>query len=289
MTKKINRLRNRTGVATYSSAAVLLGALAASQTYAQTAEPSGEKKPAASVEEVVVYGIKESLKNAQEVKREAATVVDAITASDITSLPDKSVVDALTRVPGVTVEVFEATDDPEHFGSEGSTALIRGLDRTLTQFNGRTSFSATQWGAVDLSHIPSELVQSIEVQKNQTASMIEGGIAGTLNVTTRKAFDSEGMQFGGSVKMDYGDLTEEWSPNLSGLFSNRWDSSVGEVGFLVSLAWSETNTASEAVGTHNASIPPRQFRGRYRQPSAGRWCKRCLLATPLDPGTVQRG
>lgn len=248
----------------YSSAAVLLGALLANQVYAQNDEEletdavAGEEAAqtesdtaAPIAEEVVVYGIKQSLQTAQDLKRDAATVVDAITASDITSLPDKSVVDALTRVPGVTVEVFEATDDPEHFGAEGSTALVRGLDRTLTQFNGRTSFSATQWGALNLSHVPSELVGAIEVQKNQTASMIEGGIAGTLNLVTRKPFDSAGMQLGGAVKVDYADVAEEWSPNISGLFSNSWDTDIGEVGFLVSLAWSETYSSSETVGVHN--------------------------------------
>lgn len=253
MAKKIMKLRSKAGISTYSSAAVLLSALVAHQTYAQDTDPAASTDPASGtvVEEVVVYGIKQSLKNAQDLKRDSATVIDAITASDITSLPDKSVVDALTRVPGVTVEVFEATDDPEHFGAEGSRALVRGLDRTLTQFNGRSSFSATPWGAVNLSHIPSELVGAIEVQKNQTASMIEGGIAGTLNVVTRKAFDSPDMQLGGAIKGDYGDLVERWSPNISGLFSNRWETSAGELGFLVSVAWSETNAASQSVGTHN--------------------------------------
>lgn len=255
MAKKFNKSNSKTGVSTYSSVAVLLSALFAHQVYAQAEDEAegstADATPATTVEEVVVYGIKQSLQNAQDLKRNSSTVIDAITASDINSLPDKSVVDALTRVPGVTVEVFEATDDPEHFGAEGSSALIRGLDRTLTQFNGRTSFSATQWGAVDLSHIPAELVGAIEVQKNQTASMIEGGIAGTLNVITRKAFDSPGMQFGGSVKGDYGDLVEDWSPSLSGLFSNRWDTDAGEIGFLFSAVWSETNAASQAVGTHN--------------------------------------
>lgn len=253
MAQKIMKLRSKAGISTYSSTAVLLSALFAHQAYAQDTESSseGSTTSATTVEEVVVYGIKQSLKNAQDLKRDSSTFIDAITASDITSLPDKSVVDALTRVPGVTVEVFEATDDPEHFGAEGSRALVRGLDRTLTQFNGRTSFSATPWGAVNLSHIPAELVGAIEVQKNQTASMVEGGIAGTLNVVTRKAFDSPDMQLGGAIKGDYGDLVEKWSPSVSGLFSNRWETGAGELGFLMSVAWSETNAASQSVGTHN--------------------------------------
>lgn len=262
MAKKVRMIGPNTSISMVSSASVLIGALIANQAYAQqpqdgeaSEQPTvgAQASPTTDVqmEEVVVYGIKQSLMNAQDMKRDAATVIDAVTASDITSLPDRSVVDALTRVPGVTVEVFEATDDPEHFGAEGSTALVRGLDRTLTQFNGRTSFSATQYGALNLSHIPSELVGAIEVQKNQTASMIEGGIAGTLNLVTRKPFDSPDMQLGGSLKADYGDEAEEWSPNISGLFSDRWDTGIGEVGFLVSLAYSETNTRSEAVGTHD--------------------------------------
>ena len=203
------------------------------------------------LEEVVVFGIKQSLQNAQDMKRDAATVVDVITSSDITALPDNSVVDALARVPGVTIEVFEATDDPEHFGAEGSTALVRGLNRTITQFNGRTSFSASQWGALNLSHIPSELVGSIEVQKNQTASMIEGGIAGTLNLVTRKPFDNDGMVYGGSFRVEYGDVVERAYPSLSGLFSNRWDTDIGEVGWLVSVSGSQLKAMSQGVGVHN--------------------------------------
>lgn len=262
MANKTRIIATDTRISMISSASVLIGALIANQAYAQSAVEPSEGQVRAPVEsqsessntvleEVVVYGIKQSLSTAQDLKRNAATVIDAITASDITSLPDKSVVDALTRVPGVTVEVFEATDDPEHFGAEGSSALVRGLDRTLTEFNGRTSFSASQWGSLNLSHIPSELVGAIEVKKNQTASMIEGGIAGTLNLVTRKPFDSDGMQLGGAIKTDYADESGEWSPNLSGLFSNRWETGIGEVGFLVSVAVSQTHARSEAVGTHD--------------------------------------
>lgn len=262
MAKKVRMIGADARLSMVSSASILIGALIANQVYAQAPEATeensaqttaeaGANASSVALEEVVVYGIKQSLMNAQDMKRDAATVIDAVTASDIMSLPDKSVVDALTRVPGVTVEVFEATDDPEHFGAEGSTALVRGLDRTLTQFNGRTSFSATQYGALNLSHIPAELVGAIEVQKNQTASMTEGGIAGTLNLITRKPFDSGGMQYGGSIKVDYADEAEEWSPNISGLFSNRWETGLGEFGALISIAWSETYARSEAVGAHN--------------------------------------
>lgn len=247
MAIKFNKLGVRR--ASLASSIAMLGALASQQAMAQ--DDTTTANDSSDVEEIVVLGIKESLMNAQDLKRDATTVIDVITASDIGNLPDKSVVDALSRMPGVSIEVFEATDDPEHFGAEGSTALVRGLNRTLTQFNGRTSFSATKWGALNLSHIPAELVGAIEVSKNQTAEMIEGGIAGTLNLVTRKAFDNDGLTFGGSIKGTYADLSDTWAPDLSGLFSNRWDTDIGEIGFLASLSLSEYKAQSQGVGVHD--------------------------------------
>src|SRR4051812_13033704 len=49
---------------------------------------------------IVVTGIRQSLANSQNLKRRADTVVDAITAQDIGALPDRSVTEALQRIPG---------------------------------------------------------------------------------------------------------------------------------------------------------------------------------------------
>lgn len=57
----------------------------------------------AETEEIVVTGMRESLNSAQDIKKSADTFVDAISAKDIGALPDKSVTEALQRVPGVTV------------------------------------------------------------------------------------------------------------------------------------------------------------------------------------------
>ncbi len=69
--------------------------------------------------EVVVTGIRQSLANAQNIKRNSDTVVDAITATDIGALPDRSVTEALQRVPGVSISRFAAANDPDHFSVEG--------------------------------------------------------------------------------------------------------------------------------------------------------------------------
>lgn len=205
----------------------------------------------APVEEVVVYGIKQSLENAQEMKRNSATVTDVITASEIGSLPDKSVVEALQRVPGVAIERFEASDDPDHFSVEGGNVTIRGLNRVRAEFNGRDAFGAGAGGGMSFSDIPPELVGSVEVAKNQTADLIEGGIAGTISLNTRKPFDKDGFAAGVTVKGSYGDLVEDVNPSFSGIVSNVWESDLGRLGALFSVSASNFTSRGDGLGIYN--------------------------------------
>lgn len=204
-----------------------------------------------NIEEVQVMGIKQSLQDAQNLKRNASTVVDVITASDIGSLPDKSIVEALQRVPGVAIERFEASDDPDHFSVEGGGVTIRGLNRVRSEFNGRDSFGAGADGGMNFSDVPPEMVGSVEVAKNQTADLIEGGIAGTINLITRKPFDNDGFVASINVKGTYGDLIEEVNPSISGLVSNVWESDIGKVGALLSVSGSNFTSRGDGVGVYN--------------------------------------
>lgn len=218
-----------------------------------------------TMEEVVVVGMRSSIDNAQELKRSADTVKDVITASDIGALPDKSVTEALQRVPGVTIERFAASDDPNHFADEGTGVLVRGLDRVRSEVNGRDSFSANPYGGLNYEDISPELLGSVEVVKNQTADLIAGGIAGTVNLITRKPFDSDGMVAGFSAKASYGDFREEYTPAFSGMFSNRWETSAGEFGFLISGTKSEFKSRGDGVGVANYYSRGDGFIGVYDQ------------------------
>lgn len=216
-------------------------------TFAQTESNAG-----GALEEVIVQGIRTSLEDAQTIKREADTVKDVITASDIGALPDKSVTEALQRVPGVTVGRFASPSDPNHFAAEGRGVLVRGLDRVHSQFNGRESFSAGNWtSGLSYEDIPPELVGTVEVIKNQTSDIIAGGIAGTVNLITRKPFDMDGRKIFLSAKGSYGDLVDDISPSYSGLFSDRWDTSAGEFGFLVSASASEFTARGDGIAMTN--------------------------------------
>ena len=78
--------------------------------------------------------------------------------------------------------------------------------------------------------------------------MIEGGIAGTVNLAhCALPFDSEGFVGAFSGEVGYGNLAEEAKPAGSMLLSNRWETGIGEFGVMVNAAYSEVVTESQGV------------------------------------------
>ena len=203
------------------------------------------------VDEIVVMGMRSSIESAQDLKRNADTVKDVITATDIGALPDKSVTEALQRVPGVTIERFASSDDPKHYADEGTGVLVRGLDRVRSEINGRDAFSANPWGGLSYEDFPAELLGAVEVVKNQTADLISGGIAGTVNLITRKPFDSDEQIISFSAKANYGDFREEVTPSFSALFADSWETSAGKFGFLLAGSQSEYKSRGDGIGLGN--------------------------------------
>ncbi len=197
--------------------------------------------------EILVTGIRKALQTSQDIKKEADTVIDSITATDIGAFPDKSVAEALQRMTGVTVTRFAASGDTTHFSAEPSGVVIRGLPQVRSEFNGRDSFNANSSRGLSFSDVSPELMAGVDTYKNTTADMIEGGIAGTVNLRTRVPFDSEGFTAAFSAELGYGTLSQETKPNASMLMSNRWDTGIGEIGVMMNAAYSEVVTVSQGI------------------------------------------
>lgn len=210
------------------------------------AEDAVEEDDVAVQDVVVVQGFRRSLQSAQNIKENAETFVDAITAEDIGALPDRSVAESLQRVPGVNIGRFEKTTDPDRFSVEGTGVIVRGLPFVRSELNGREIFSATGGRVLSFNDVSPELLGRVEVFKNVTADMVEGGIAGTVNLVTRKPLDTDGLKIAGTVGGNYGDLAEEWSPELSGLISNSWDTEAGSFGLQFGYATSELKSRTDA-------------------------------------------
>jgi TonB-dependent receptor len=223
------------------------GASSGSTSVANSTNPNAGRGGA-----IVITGIRQSLRNSQEIKRNSDTVVDAITATDIGALPDRSVTEALQRVPGVAINRFAGTSDPDHFSVEGSGVTIRGLTFVASEFNGRDTFSTGVYGqAINFQDVPAELLGSVEVYKEETADRLEGGLSGTVNMNLRLPFDNKGFHVGYDLEANYGDLDKKWSPVGSILVSDNWDTGIGRIGLLGAFSYSQLYSRSDSVRVSN--------------------------------------
>jgi TonB-dependent receptor len=191
--------------------------------------------------------LRRSLETSQEIKKNAEVFVDSITAEDIGALPDRSVTEALQRVPGVSISRFAAGADPDHFSIEGSGVVVRGLPQVRSELNGRDTFSANSGRFLSFSDVPPELLGGVDVYKNQSAELIEGGLAGTVNLRTLVPFDREGQRFAASIEANYGDFAEEVAPTGSALWTNRWAAGDGEIGLLLNATYSQLKSRSDGI------------------------------------------
>lgn len=201
--------------------------------------------------EIVVTGIRQSLQSSQDIKQNSDVVVDSVTAEDIGALPDRSVTETLQRIPGVSINRFAAGRDPDHFSVEGSGVVVRGLTYVRSELNGRDTFTANNGRGLSFADVPSELLGGVDVFKSPSADMIEGGIAGVVNLRTRVPFDSKGLLVSGSLEANYGDLETEVTPTVSALISNRWETGIGEFGLLGSFVYSQLKSRADRIQISN--------------------------------------
>lgn len=187
-------------------------------------EPTASNPQVENAEgEIIVTGFRQSLQNAQNLKRNAAEIVDSIVAEDIGKLPDNNLVEALQRVPGIQITRNRG---------EGASLAIRGLSQVNTLVNGREAFS-DNGRSLSLEQIPAEVLAGIDVYKNPSATLIEGGLGGVINLKTRRPFDFKGFQASVSLRENYYDFIEQGKMQVSGLLSTRFDTGLGEIGILI--------------------------------------------------------
>jgi TonB-dependent receptor len=205
-------------------------------------------------EAIVVTGIRASLQSARNIKKNANQMVDAVSAQDIGALPDRSVSEALQRIPGVTLQRTNANRDPARLSAEGGAIFIRGLSWTKSEFNGRDVFSANNGRTLGFEDVPADMLSAIEVYKNPTSDQIEGGIGGIVNLVTRKPFDQSGQLFAADIDYNYADLRKKGFWSGYALYSNRWSTSAGDFGLMLSGSLNNIGNRTDEVqtGSYNA-------------------------------------
>jgi iron complex outermembrane recepter protein len=213
---------------------------------AEKQDSKTEKEQGDDVELIEVRGMRSNISAALHLKRYSNTVIDSISAEDIGDFPDKSVAEALQRVPGITVERFGTRTDTAAFSVEPSGVLVRGLSHVRSEFNGRDSFSANSSRGLSWGDVSPELMGGIDVYKSQTAELIEGGIAGLINLRTRLPFDSSNDVKVVTLRSNYSELSGSATPELSGIYTTRFDIDDGELGFMANLAYSDIDATSQS-------------------------------------------
>ncbi len=231
-----------------ATAIAQLGLMSSGSVWAQaSAAPSQQQQKKEDATQVVVTGQRAALQSAQKVKQEADEIVDSIIADDIGKLPDRSVIEVLQRIVGATLD-RAMTNDPQHFSVEGNSIAIRGLSYVRSEMNGRDSFSANGGRALNFEDVPPELLSRVDVYKNPSASQIEGGISGLVDLRTALPFDHQGFKGALSFDTSYSSLRGGKGSNSGSLLlSDRWSTSLGEIGLLVDFARSDSATRADQV------------------------------------------
>lgn len=143
----------------------------------QNTAPNGTE-----LETVVVTGIRAGIEDAIELKRESGSIVEAISAEDIGKLPDTSIADSLSRLPGLTSQRAEG---------RASAISLRGTDPGFTSalLNGREQVSTGDNRSIEFDQYPSELLSSVLVYKTPDAQLVGQGLAGTIDLRTTRPLD----------------------------------------------------------------------------------------------------
>ncbi|HEY4368911.1 MAG TPA: TonB-dependent receptor [Steroidobacteraceae bacterium] len=216
------------------------------------------------LEEVVVTGMRQSLKTAMETKRDAAGVVDAINAEDIGKFPDTNLSEALQRIPGISIDRRNgegALVTARGFGAQYNMVTLNG--RMMPSADAFADGSATGGGvggnsrSFNFANLAAESISAVEIYKTGRADIATGGIGASINVKTAKPFDNRGMVFSfGAKAID--DTTNrvgsDITPEVSGIFSYANDDRTWGIG--LSASYQKRDSGSEGATVNDWHIQP---------------------------------
>lgn len=192
---------------------------------------------------IVVTGIRASLEQAQDIKRDAQGIVDAISAEDIGKFPDTNLAESLQRITGVSID---------RASGEGSTVTVRGFgpEFNLVVVNGRQmptstlgdGFSAPSSRSFDFGNLAAEGVAGVEVYKSGRASLPTGGIGSVINIKLPRPLDRPGLRGSIGVKGVY-DTSQLYgtdvTPEISGIVSKTFADD--RIGILLAGSYQKRN------------------------------------------------
>ena len=240
-------------------------------------------------EEVIVTGIRASLTQSLDMKRDATGVIDAINAEDIGKFPDTNLAESLQRITGVSID---------RANGEGQRVSVRGFGPSfnMVTLNGRqmaaasspkteNASSSEQSRAFNFNEIAAESVSAVEIFKTSKAHLASGGIGATINIRQARPLDFDGFKASGTLKLNHdtsvdkaysiADL-DETTPEISGLVSHvvELDNDM-KFGVLFNASHSQRQSVEDRVITEgwvrgtiaDANLPNVDFSAAQNSPS----------------------
>jgi TonB-dependent receptor len=213
------------------------------------------------VEEVVITGIRASLENALNKKREASSLVEVIMSEDIGKLPDQNLAEVLENITGIQIT---------RTAGVGTGVQIRGTNANRVEINGAsTTGSGAGRNGINFEDVNASIIAGVEVTKASEAKTIEGSVGGTVNLLTIRPLDLDDMLLSARIQGEESSLSDESAaPRFSGAYGNRWETADnGTFGFVISGSYTEKDATSFRPRTDRdnlSSVPgetPEEFLG----------------------------
>ncbi|WP_282297599.1 TonB-dependent receptor [Stenotrophomonas sp. PS02289] len=181
-----------------------------------------------------------SLEQAVDIKRATVGFSDSIVATDVADFPEQNLAEALQRVPGVTIERSKGL---------GTKVNVRGLpsEYTHVSINDLATASGSGGRDVEFDMFASEIIQQVTVQKSPTAADEEGGIAGSVKISTARPFDYNERKLVFSAEGAHNSISEEVDPRFAFLAADTW----GDWGALVSYSQSKRTNRTDSTSGIN--------------------------------------
>ena len=224
-----------------SAIALMCGGISVAQETTTQTE-AGEER---TLQTVTVTGIRGSLQQSLDIKRNSNQVVDAVSAEDVGKFPDANVAESLQRITGVAID---------RSGGEGQFITVRGLgpEFNTVLLNGRTIATDNDGREFSFDVLSSDIIQRAEVFKTSTPNLQSGGIGSTVNIVTARPFDRPGTNFTVSAAGTYDTLREDTSPDLTAVGS--WTNPDNSFGFLLGASYSDRKVQEDSSFTNGFAL-----------------------------------
>lgn len=236
-----------------------------------------EDEEVRELDTVTVTGSRLVIQNAIDIKRNATAIVDGLSAADIGDLPALSIGEALESITGAA----------SHRENGGATEIsIRGLGPFLssTVFNGREATNGSGDRSVNFSQFPSELMSKVAIYKTQDASLIEGGVAGQIQLETLKPLDYGQQRYQVDVKTNLNPDQQDVSDSMAGEYGYRVTGS-----YVDQFSFDNGQKLGVAVGVQISDIsqPEQEVRSNSPTGSSNRACLADPNDATVDPGDAR--